>query len=273
MGYLEEVQAGHIFVPLTPKETCPAPDCGRLAQAHVRFVLPSGNKGAHIKAFCSECGFRRELSLKNYGPLLREFFPEIADYLASSSSKKRTKSFDSGGPEFYAAFDWCCVYCEGFRLARDYRLKQIQELEGDALRNPRFKGEQDDFDLGLEMSTSELMAGGRALENIFDLVPDHLIPAWVQQLDGLYWENGAKQKAERAWVVSAHRSCNSKRKRRLESADFLLFVYSRYLFPALKLSDKDKVRDMLSFAEVLHRIELYKEARQITELKPARRAI
>jgi hypothetical protein len=218
------------------------------------------------------CDFRRELSLKSYGPLPLAAFPEIEPYLVSSTKRSRSKVFESGGPEFYARFDWCCVYCEGFRLAREYRLKQIESLESGALANHLAK-DVDKFDSAFETRTSELLSEGRALQNIFDLVPDHLIPVWVQELSALTWEDEAKRKAERSWVVSAHRSCNSKRKRRLENADFLLFVYSRYLFPRLPLSETEKIIDLLAFAEVLHRLELYKVKHQVTELKPERRAI
>lgn len=272
MGYREEVEAGYTFELLTPQETCQGPDCKLVAEAHVRFVAPAGAKGAHIKAFCSRCGFRRELGIQKYGPRLVAAFPEIAAYLTSTARKKRSKVFEAGSPEFYARFDWCCVYCEGFRLAREYRLKQIESLESGALVNEATGDLQLD-ESNLEMRTSDLLAGNRALQNIFDLVPDHIFPVWIQELPDLVWEDSAKLNAERSWVVSAHRSCNSKRKQRLESADFLLFVYSRYLFPQLELSEREKVLDMLAFANVLHRLELYKERHQIAELKVPRRAI
>jgi hypothetical protein len=273
MGYSEEVQAGYRFVPLTPRETCPAADCARITQAHVRFVAPAGTKRAHIKAFCSACGFRRELNLKRYGPLLLPHFPEIAEYLKQIRPPKRSKTFETGSPEFFARFDWCCVYCEGFRLAREYRLKQIAELESGSLANRSLDDRADELELALETRTSDMIGGGRALQNIFDLVPDHIFPVWVQQLPDLAWEDEAKFKAERAWVVSAHRSCNSKRRKRLESADFLLFIYSRYLFPTLQMLDKQRLQDTLLFADVLHRIEVLKEQHHITELKPNRRAV
>ena len=178
----------------------------------------------------------------------------------------------TGSPEFYATFDWCCVYCEGFRLAREYRLKQVESFEAEGLAN-RVDIEGDEFDASLETRTSDLISGGRALQNIFDLVPDHVFPLWLQELPDLTWEDEAKRKAERFWVVSAHRTCNSRRRKRLENADFLLFIYSKYLFPQFKLSEKEKVLDMLLFADVLHRLEIYKELHQTAELKSARRAI
>jgi len=186
--------------------------------------------------------------------------------------KNRSKSYDAGSPEFFATFGWCCIYCEGSRLAREYRLKQIESLETSEIEN-EISAEFEDFNPAFETKASDLGKTGRALQNIFDLVPDHLFPVWIQNLPDLPWESEGKQKAERVWVASAHRSCNSRRKKRLENVDFLLFVYSRFIFPALRLSEKEKVLDMLAFAEVLRQLELYKERHQLAELKPDRRAM
>jgi hypothetical protein len=162
--------------------------------------------------------------------------------------------------DLFAKFGWVCVYCEGSRRAAEYRLTQIRKLAEDGVVNPSGGDASGDGSEPRSLVVGASAIIGRAdktLQNLFGLVPDHMFSRWYQELGDVKWEDGSRPKAEREWVVSACVACNSRRNNRLESPDRLLFLYSVFLVPAMKLDGVDLIRDATLFVCVLNEMEAY----------------
>lgn len=218
-----------------------------------RYVPRCGKKNGHISGRCTNCGHYRELALHKYAGFFSNGFPELKRYESEPARNKTSKKYRQKNiDKFHAAFYWCCVYCEGNRLAKEYRLEQIRDRDA-YLQNPKRSADVEPED-DLVTPVSEILAPP-SLQNIFDLVPDHVFPKWLQELPGLQWDPRARKRAASAWVVSAHRSCNSRRNTELDPPEILLFLYSRFLMPLLPGGDLERVQDAVLFAGVLHEIE------------------
>lgn len=200
-----------------------------------------------IETQCKACGRKYWLSLDDYG---HHFGLD-----RKKKSTKRGKSKEARDSAIFARYTWCCVYHEGNREAREYRIAQFEQT---GLLNPdaTSSGSVDELQSILEVSARKMF--GVDPENLFGLVRDHLIPVWVQNLLDLTEEE--KLRAGRDWIVAGCGKCNGERNAELESVDQLLYLYSRFLMPFCGASALDRLEDLLLFMSVLQKIERYRLA-------------
>ena len=120
---------------------------------------------------------------------------------------------------------------------------------------------------------SELTEPVRVDQNLFGLVPDHVIPKSIQELLDNLWTPQHRVLMARDWVVAACARCNGQRNQELESVQQLLYIFSRFVLPHRPGDEIERLRETFLFVEVLQAIETYRTENGIVEaLRPLRLA-
>lgn len=195
---------------------------------------------------CRACGRKYYLRLDEYGHHFG---------LTRKKKAKRYKAHETRDVAIFARYSWCCIYHEGSREAREYRIDQFRKV---GLLNPNAPLPQaaDELQDILEISARKLFSVDTA--NLFGLVRDHLIPVWTQELLDAHLTAAEKRAAGRDWIVAACAKCNGERNVELESTDKLLFLYSRYVMPLQGNTELERLEDLLLFTSVLKKVEVYR---------------
>jgi hypothetical protein len=164
-------------------------------------------------------------------------------------------------------YDWCCVYHENSAEAVLFRSKQIEALKISATASSLMASDADE----LYASAEDLARPLRVDPNLFGLVPDHVIPKAVQELLDERWTARKRDLMAREWVVAACGRCNGQRNQELETAQKLLYIFSRFVLPHRPGDEITRLRETFLFVEVLEAIERYRVDNKIVgPLRPLR---
>ena len=163
---------------------------------------------------------------------------------------RRQRSTEARDARIHARTNYACVYCEGERDARRFRLAQLvdrrilSEAHADALSSS----------LGGASWTDLVAALGTEPRNLFGLTVDHLIG--FKDLDdlGARLEPRERERCEDAWLVSAHIGCNRAKYALGRTMLDRLNVYLRYVWPFAGKDDVARWDDFRLYVSVLDKL-------------------
>jgi hypothetical protein len=233
-GVLEPVERLELDL-LDPCTTCGAR--GKRVAEFYRFARPQ-RIGVRCPPPCEKSYW---LSLDKYGHHFG---------IVRKRKGARGKDREPNDALILARYNWCCVYHEGSREAREYKIAQLRGaglINVDAATSSGI----DELQEIVERSAREMFSVSSG--NLFGLERDHLIPIWVQ--DRVELDDEERALAGREWIVVGCQKCNSDRKIQLESTDQLLYLYSRFLMPFRGATEFERLNDLLTFVSVLRKIE------------------
>jgi len=180
----------------------------------------------------------------------RQFGTKVGLDPAEVTAAKRPRSTEARDARIHARTNYACVYCEGERDARRFRLAQLvdrrilSEAHADVLSSS----------LG-DASWSDVVAAlGTEPRNLFGLTVDHLIGFKDQDDLGARLEPHERERCEDAWLVSAHMGCNRARFALGRSMSDRLNVYLRYVWPFAGKDDVARWEDFRMYVDVLDKL-------------------
>ncbi|HEV2741394.1 MAG TPA: hypothetical protein VGU66_22730 [Candidatus Elarobacter sp.] len=244
--------------PITIKLKRPCPGCRYDGDVSAQPIVRGNDR--RLPTRCPRCRQYFQLSIREYGAT-------VGWSQAKSAPARRGPAWSPRDHQVFARYNWCCVYHEGSAEAALFRGKQIDAL-GIAATASTLAAEP-----ALLASARALARPLRVDPNLFGLVPDHLIPKAVQELLDDRWTAQQRDLMAREWIVAACGRCNGQRNQELETAQQLLYIFSRFVLPHRPGEELERLRETFCFVEVLDTIETYRVENGIREpLRPLRLA-
>lgn len=219
----------------------PCSVCHRLETVKARYLVARNV----IEALCP-CGARYALDHQTYAHV----FPGIPEKQRRHRHNHDDAEFVPNDPPYriFNRYGYRCVYHEGSEEAKRLRLRQVDALASRVLITQTT--------LEIDAPFLRQAVAGEALEesavrNLFGLVPDHLIPrSFTRRFEAEMTED-QRTLCKREWIVAACVQCNEERSDTIETADSLLFIYSRYVMPHRGRTAFDRLADARNFLGVL----------------------
>jgi hypothetical protein len=214
--------------------------CKKLTRVEARY-LESRNL---IRARCP-CGSVFSLDQTLYASA----FPEAATKRLRHRHNHNDKEFVPRDPPYliFNRYGYRCIYHEGSEEAKRIRLQQVDAI---ASRMPSAQ-----TTLDVDPRLREAIVGSafdeELAKNLFGLVPDHLVPRSLTRRFEAEMTERQRELCKREWIVAACTHCNEERSDKIESADALLFLYSRYLMPHRGRTAPERLLDASEFVKVL----------------------
>jgi hypothetical protein len=216
----------------------PCPGCNRLgtADAWKREDLTIG-------AVCLACW--REFSLPK-----RQFGLKVGLAPNEIAGAKRGRSIEARDARIHARTNYICVYCEGERDARRFRLAQLvdrrvlSEVQAEVLSTA----------FGSASWVDVVSALGTEPRNLFGLTVDHLIAFDEQDAVGSLLEPAERDRCENGWLVSAHIGCNRAQYAVGRTMIDRLTVYLRFVWPFVAKDDSGRWDDFRLYIGVLDKL-------------------
>lgn len=229
--------------PVTVKLNRPCPGCPYdgdvVTQPQVR------GKKRRLPTRCPQCNEPFHLSIAEYGA-------HVGWAKAKSAANRRGPAWSARDHQLFAKYNWCCVYHEGSTEAAIFRRKQVEALD------VATSASEIASEMSLFASAQKLARPLQVDPNLFGLVADHLIPKAVQELLGDRWTPQHRDLMAREWIVAACGRCNGQRNNELETAQQLLYIFSRFVLPHRPGDEIARLRETFLFVEVLDKIEAYR---------------
>jgi hypothetical protein len=196
-----------------------------------------------IAVVCLRCYHKFSLPKRQYGSKVGLSAEEMA-------GTKRQRSTEARDARIHARTNYACVYCEGERDARRFRLAQLvdrhilSEVHADVLSSS----------LGSASWNDVIAALGTQPRNLFGLTVDHLI-GFKEQADlGANLEPLERARCEDVWLVSAHVGCNRAKYAVGRPMADRLNVYLRYVWPFAGKDDGARWDDFRLYVGVLDKL-------------------
>lgn len=214
-----------------------------------------------IEALCP-CGARYALDQRTYA----DVFPEIPKKQRRHRHNHDDAEFIPTDPPYriFNRYGYRCVYHEGSEEAKRLRLSQVDAL---ATRAPQVQTTLAIDSPALRRAVIGEALDERSVRNLFGLVPDHLIPrSFTRRFEAEMTER-QRLLCKQEWIVAACVQCNEERGATIETADSLLFIYSRFVMPHRGRTAFDRLsdaRDFLGVLDILARGILTKKAQPPT---------
>jgi hypothetical protein len=216
----------------------PCPRCNKLGtgDAWVR-------EDRSIAAVCLRCYHEFSLPKRQFGSKVGLRPEEIA-------GSKRQRSTEARDARIHARTNYACVYCEGERDARRFRLAQLvdrrilAEAHADVLS----------ASLGSASWGDVLAALGTAPRNLFGLTVDHLVGFKEQDDLGARLEPHERSRCEDVWLVSAHVGCNRAKYAVGRTMLDRLTIYLRFVWPFAGKDDAARWDDFRLYVGVLDKL-------------------
>ena len=180
----------------------------------------------------------------------RQFGTKVGLTLEDVAATKKRRSAEARDARIHARTNYACVYCEGERDARRFRLAQLvdravlSETHADALSSSLGSASWDDV----------LAALGTEPRNLFGLTVDHLIGFKEQDDLGARLEPLERERCEDVWLVSAHVGCNRAKYAVGRTMSDRLNVYLRYVWPFAGKDDLARWDDFRLYVGVLDKL-------------------
>lgn len=196
-----------------------------------------------IAVVCLRCYHKFSLPKSRYGAKVG-LAPK--DMIAA----KKQRSTEARDARIHARTNYTCVYCEGERDARRFRLGQLVD------RRILSEAQAADFSSSLGSATwDDLVAAlGTEPRNLFGLTVDHLIGFEDQNDLGDVLEPRERQRSEDVWLVSAHIGCNRAKYTIGRTIVDRLNVYIRYVWPFAGKDDLARWEDFRIYTGVLDKL-------------------
>ncbi len=166
------------------------------------------------------------------------------------ATAKKPRSTEARDARIHARTNYTCVYCEGERDARRFRLGQLvgrrilSETHAQALSSS----------LGSATWNDLVAALGTEPRNLFGLTVDHLIGFEDQNDLGGDLEPRERERCEDVWLVSAHIGCNRAKYAVGRTMIDRLNVYLRYVWPFAGRDDAARWDDFRLYVDVLDKL-------------------
>jgi hypothetical protein len=216
----------------------PCPGCKKLGTADA-----SKREDKSIAAVCLGCLHQFSLPKRQFGLKVGLTADEIA-------GAKRGRSVETRDARIHARTNFTCVYCEGERDARRFRLAQLvdrrllTETHAEALSGPFGNASWDDI----------VAALGDEPRNLFGLTVDHLIAFNEQAELAGRLEPAELDRCDNVWLVSAHIGCNRAQYVIGRTMIDRLNVYLRFVWPFVAKDDVARWEDFRLYAGVLDKL-------------------
>jgi hypothetical protein len=216
----------------------PCPGCHKLGSADA-----SARPDFSVAAVCLNCKHGFSLPKRQYGLKVGL----TAEHVAGA---KRGNSVEARNARVHARTSYICVYCEGERDARRFRLAQLidrrllTEAHADLLSSSIGSARWEDL----------LVTLGDVPRNLFGLTVDHLI-AYSEQADlDEQLEPSERNRCENVWLVSAHIGCNRAQHAVGRTMVDRLLVYLRFVWPFVAKDDPARWEDFRLYTGVLDKL-------------------
>ncbi len=198
-----------------------------------------------IEALCP-CGQRFWLRQDEYP----DAFPDIERRRRKYRLNHDDKEFEplESPYKIFNRYAYRCIYHEGSEEAKKLRLAHLDAL---ASRMPASQTTLNIADPRLREAVAGDAFSPDQFRNLFGLVPDHLIPrSYTRRFESQMTERQLRL-CKQEWIVAACTYCNEERGNKIERADTLLFLYSRYVMIHRGRNAFERLADANEFLRVL----------------------